>query len=219
MNFPHEYLAHGVITGPAHKALPFKVFCDAGINFKIRCGPPISMRHPVLEKITPQAMETARRIGDQYGGDFALPMCLAVVCREKRDPMLFRNGVQELDIVLKGIADLPIPQKCSSDKAIQPDAEYVERSGDVEQLCRLMRALLEHPQANRQPKKRSRGDVAEGGEAKRTRAKKKRRLKDAEDEVMQEQEEEKEKANDEEEERAMKRLRREEKRLEIDVTL
>lgn len=140
-NYNHEYLAHGVIYGPAHKAMPLKVFKDAGVHCRLACTP--NIRLPILTddddppiSITPVSMERGRAIGDKYGGMFALPMCLAVVCRIKRDADLFRKGVENLDVILRGIRDLAIPQYWSLDRVLRLDAHFVRGYGDVEQMYR-----------------------------------------------------------------------------------
>lgn len=213
-SYPHEYLAHGVITGAAHKALPVQVFCDLGVDLDR------STRFQFTFKISSESVRTARRIGDHYGGDFALPMCLAVLCRKQRDPKFFREGVEELDKILAGISDLlPVPQKWANDKATQRDAEYVKGYEDVEQMCRLMRALLELPKANERRKENLWDDIERAGEARQIASmKRKRAIREAAMESDQERnEEEVKKAEEESARKRMKRLDREMKRLEIDM--
>lgn len=150
----HQYLAHGVISGLAHRALPREVLMEG-------LGPhslSLELSYPRIHAegrgntvgISPEEMRRAKQVGNRYGGEFTLPMCLAYLCRKKRDLMLFRNGVPDLEVIAHGVADLlPIPQAWETDAALKPDAKYIEGFGDLEQLYRLIRALLEHQKAQR----------------------------------------------------------------------
>lgn len=142
MNYPHEYLAHGVIQGPAYKAVPMRVFKETialgagGASFRMDDG---QENH----EIGRHSIERARKIADQYGGDFVLPMFLAVLCRKKRDSKLFREGVEEKQFnrIMDDISDLEIPEKWHHDQLVDREYEINSGFGDVEQLCRLIYAL------------------------------------------------------------------------------
>ena len=156
MDYAHEYLAHGVITGPAHCAVPFRVFWRAkpGLSLSFECPMYAGEREgEAIEEITSKVMEEARRIGDQYSDEFTLPVTLAVVCAKKRDMHLFQTEIKALEVVKQGLADLPIPQKWSHDAAIRPGAYHAVRFGDVEQFCRLMYALLQDSRESEKAKK------------------------------------------------------------------
>lgn len=97
-----------------------------------------------VSKVDSEEMKVCRALGVHYGDRFALPMCLAYLCRKARDKHLFRGGVEDLHIILDGIQGLPIPLEWRWDNKTPSEVWYTMRFGDVEQLSRLIRALSDH---------------------------------------------------------------------------
>ena len=144
-----EYLAHGIITGQALRAIPLQAFRDAGfetmdghVHGLSRWTP--GAASPLSE--TEELVQQARKIGEQYGGAFTLPVTLALICRNKRDRENFRNGIPELQTVLNGLEGLYLPTDWDADATImEDDVVNIQGWGEVEQLIRLMRACAELP--------------------------------------------------------------------------
>jgi len=138
--YDHEYLAHGVITGTAHKAMPLQCFTDVTTIDPFR-GYIRSSGEEAVMKIRSASMRRGRQIGDQYGEEFALPMCLAFVCRKRRDVSWFRDGVLDLEVIQDGLQGLSIPEKWLHDRVPTKGASHISGWPDVEQLLRLTNVL------------------------------------------------------------------------------
>lgn len=143
MNYPHEYLAHGIIKGSAYKAMPLRIFNEVITlaarkykSFRVDDG-------QECHEIVRESIDKARKIGDQYGDKFALPMLLAVLCRKKRDSKLFQEGIEEKQFnrLMDRISDLTIPGEWQDDSPVDREYEIKNGFGDVEQMCRLIYAL------------------------------------------------------------------------------
>lgn len=142
----HEYLVHGIVTGVSHRAVSFRVFRNAGLLSHIEFTPKI--RYPIIVdnndtiyQITATSIQRARQIGETYGNKFAFPMALAVLCRVKRDPQLFRNGIKELQMILDGLRGLYNSTECGDDRMAYGGANFVSGYGDVEQFHRLLQVI------------------------------------------------------------------------------
>ena len=149
MNFDHEYLAHGVIKGPAYRAVCVESLFSISFTYSqvlnfdqfwTKCIP-----------VKPDIVQAARKAGELFGSTFAMPMTLAILCCVKRDYRLYQKSVmaKELDTVLNGIKDLKISQGWDDDEAILTDVVYTKNFSDVGQTIRLMRALVQHCQDGR----------------------------------------------------------------------
>ena len=86
-------------SSTANLLVLFRDFRSAGFD-RHMFTTPSGWRPTRLLKVTSRAVESARRIGEQYGGVFVLPVTLALICREMRDPDLFRNGIDEFKGIL-----------------------------------------------------------------------------------------------------------------------
>ncbi|KAK3718538.1 hypothetical protein LTR37_005042 [Vermiconidia calcicola] len=144
--YVHEYLVHGVVQGPAHKAVPLRTFVSQPMEYSAYddfdslalCPLPIGRK----------AVSEARTVGEAYGSTFALPMTLARLCLDKRDDHLFRRGVpvEQLGAVLLGTMGLRIPQDWDTDETIMTNIVYTKDFTDVVQFIRLMRMLVKYCQ-------------------------------------------------------------------------
>jgi hypothetical protein len=89
--YPHEYLAHGVISGPAHKAIPLSAFNDIGLPFDENSGhdlwirPSVHRLHEYHAPISISEVQNALNVAKVYGGDFVAPVMAAILTLKKRD--------------------------------------------------------------------------------------------------------------------------------------
>ena len=147
-----EYLAHGVIKGPAHKAIPLKYFINiGGLPERIFGGlsPAVvaSPRRLVSSNpaITAQELQGALRVAEAYGGDFVVPVTVAILCQQTRDDELWRSGsIPGLSMVADALKDHNIPQDWCTNADILTDVVDSGGYGDVDQMIRLLRALLHY---------------------------------------------------------------------------
>ncbi|KAK5127996.1 hypothetical protein LTR85_005113 [Meristemomyces frigidus] len=144
----HEYLAHGVISGPAHKAVPLWAFIEVAPHFY---GTGIPRSHfpgpaPIgsYSSIYWEEVADARWVGDMYGGSFVVPVTIAILCQQQRHGKFWRGSAPDLDIVALALADCEIPAELCQDATVLTDIVYTFGFGDVEQMIRLLRALVRH---------------------------------------------------------------------------
>ena len=134
--YDHEYLAHGVITGSAHRAVLLKDFHAAVWNY----GP--SARHiQTCRPIPKEMIVNARFVGQHYGNDFALPIMLALICVARREAQLFDIESEQFNAVWQGIAGLRVPEDWSKAKTIMEDIVTTQGWHDIKQFIQLMRAV------------------------------------------------------------------------------
>ncbi|KAF7196952.1 hypothetical protein HII31_01870 [Pseudocercospora fuligena] len=147
--YPHEYLAHGVIDGPAHKAVPVSAFASIGIRNEGNWTSPmrqLSEASWTLERqMTAKMVKDAKTVADQYGSSFGTAVLIAIICEKQRSPDLWRSGVgsHDLALVTSAISDYKVPQRLCADDTILKDIVYTENYGDVEQMIRLLRAVVD----------------------------------------------------------------------------
>lgn len=90
--YDHEYLAHGVITGPALKAVPLQAFLNAGISFTFGHRIPMYLgTHSLVAQITPAETQAARQVADLYGHKFAAAVFVAILTLKQRSPDFWRS--------------------------------------------------------------------------------------------------------------------------------
>ncbi|KAK5129122.1 hypothetical protein LTR08_003892 [Meristemomyces frigidus] len=136
--YDEEYMAHGVIQGPAHRAVRLSEVLIALPQYT-----PKGFNHSNFSSLAGE-VETARRVGEQFGDSFVVPVTVAILTQKKRDAGLWRSGkIPELKIIADALADCRIPRKLCGDATILTDIVYTEGFEDVEQMIRLMRALVD----------------------------------------------------------------------------
>jgi hypothetical protein len=138
-NYPHKYLVYGVVKG-WHKALPYVSFTNLWISGNLSFG--ISPPNPLTE----DNVQQARKIGDLFGGEFALPITLAISCCLRRDRDLWMRGVstKDLEIVLRGIKGLKIPESWRKRHPIVGHTISCQNFDDTKQMTMLTSALMRH---------------------------------------------------------------------------
>lgn len=113
MDYPHEYLVHGVVQGPWYHCIRYSAILP--IWQELLC-PTWNFRDDAfpVQPLTAQVMNEARKIGELFGEKFCLGMTLAILCCQKHDPRCWEDGIFEDDIqvILGGVKDMKAPKRC-----------------------------------------------------------------------------------------------------------
>ncbi|KXT09201.1 hypothetical protein AC579_3512 [Pseudocercospora musae] len=135
--YPLEYLVHGIIDGSAHKAVALEAFSKIGI--------PIRRTWTFPEDITARGTIAAKTVADQYGPRFGAAVLIAILCNKQRSPDLWKSGIgpSNLTLVTSAISDYKVPQRLCADDTILKDLVYTRGYCDVEQMIRLLRAVVD----------------------------------------------------------------------------
>ena len=144
MRYDHEYLAHGVIRGLSYRALPLDTLITAGFNTVYT--QPSMMTDWRQEQQVANSMSTirqARKVGEQYGENFALPMTLALLCKVESRFDLHVTAMPKKQVIVDGIAGLGVPDDWITDDTVVKDIVSTRNWPDVEQLIKLMRAVAQ----------------------------------------------------------------------------
>lgn len=141
----HEYVVHGPVRGPAHRAVPLSVFLLAGIDpHRLPIPGAISKSRPP-RPLSNSQVQVALSVGRHYGYQFAAPLTLALLALEKRIPPLFlRDGDAGFEMILDALDGLYIPPGWRSDDTIMADLVYVGNYLDIRQFIDLMRTAVRH---------------------------------------------------------------------------
>jgi hypothetical protein len=160
--YKHEYLAHGVIERRGLKAILLQTVVNGGIPDSrysgiapaVRASPP---RHiESYPAITEQELRDALRVAELYGGDFVVPVAVAILCQKTRESALWRSGdIPGLGMVAEALKDYNIPLDWCRTVNILTDAVDSGGYGDVDQMIMLLRALL-HPRRGQRARIRNR---------------------------------------------------------------
>lgn len=142
-----EYLAHGVIRGSSHKAIPLQ----AMININAPIFSKTSMRlytavqwSSIKAPISMQDIVNARSVGRLYGRKFGAAVMLAIICMKQRDRTLWRDGTNGVDQLLEeNMSEFDIPAELCADGSILTDIVYTTNWGEVEQMIRMLRAIVD----------------------------------------------------------------------------
>ncbi|PIB02155.1 hypothetical protein CB0940_02110 [Cercospora beticola] len=145
--YAHEYLAYGVITGPAYKAVSFQDFCNIGVG-----NTPILSEWRLYRSaqwarfrndMTQQQIDDAKTVALRYGSKFAAAVMIAILCIEQRDGTFWRNGLKGHAVLLNNnMLDLPIPSQLCGDEGILTDIVYTTGFRGLEQMIRMLRAIV-----------------------------------------------------------------------------
>ena len=145
MEYCHEYLVHGVVRGPWYKAIPFTAFTTP------RCINMYKSWHlgggfVPCSFLNNEVIHIARKVGVQFGDDFALPMTLAYLCCDKHEPKPWMIGVRGKDfaLVVYGIKGLKIPASWKTAQTYTGHAISSKNFSDTKQLTRLIQDLIGH---------------------------------------------------------------------------
>lgn len=136
--FDEEYLAHGVIEGSAYRTAPLQAFeyprywtTDPSTDG--------------ISQITADEVSKARQVGEMFGGSFIVPVTVAILCQKGRSTDYWRSGcIPELQTVATGLSGCEIPKELCADATILTDIVYTLHYPDVEQMIRLLRALVSY---------------------------------------------------------------------------
>ena len=151
-NYSHEYLAHGVISGPALQAVPVSAFNRIGIpinnNYCIDLGIRRTdhRRSEYYPAITATEVGNALSVATQFGDDFVVPVVIAILSLQKRDSCLWTrcSRIEGLDLLANQLQDYNVPDAWCQDEDILTDIVEAGRYGEVDQTIRLLRALLHY---------------------------------------------------------------------------
>lgn len=143
----HEYLAYGVISGPALKAVPVQAFVNTGAPMLL-FGDPMGI-WPELEwnsfdsQISTEEIIKAESVGRQYGPKFGAAVMIAILCLKRRDYCLWRNGTNGVETMVEArMAGFDVPAELCVDESIMTGIVDTEGWGEVEQMIRLLRAVV-----------------------------------------------------------------------------
>lgn len=144
-SFPEEYLAHGVISGRAHKAIPVSAFLKAGCtidHFQTLGG--LGYTSHRTFSISDQDLANAKQVATQYGASFAAPIMIAVLTLKQRDAHYWRDGFKDVHLqVNAAMKEFAVPKKLCADATVLTDIVHCNGFGEVEQMLRLLRAIVE----------------------------------------------------------------------------
>ena len=140
----HEYLAHGVIQGAAHKAVPLTAFHGFDIPSKWSKMFPANPR-ALFPSIKLEDVLHARKVAELYGGRFVMAVTVALLCVQQRHYNFWQDAeIDDLAAVVDGLAGcLPSKHWCS-DATILTDTVYTIGYGPVAQMTRMLRALVDY---------------------------------------------------------------------------
>lgn len=138
-DYDWEYLAHGVIKGPAYKAVPIKAMLDIGISlhYDLRTPTPSSS---VVEVISTTEIENVVTVAKQYGTKFGAAVMVAILCLKQRDRNLWRDGTCGVERRLNEYmlaAGFEI-----SDHFLTTRNVYTFSYGGLAQMIRMLRAIV-----------------------------------------------------------------------------
>ena len=158
----HEFLGFGVISGSAHKAVPFTKLLDNGLHSlsaPYKLSPVYDYEPDVdgadyddLDEFALQDAQKeesaegnpgqlrkllvdAQKLGRHFGEDFALPMSVYLLCLRYRTSSVSEQIVAEL-------ASAAIPEKWAQDRTIMGEAASTGFLEDTMRSIVLMRALV-----------------------------------------------------------------------------
>ncbi|KAK6507446.1 hypothetical protein TWF481_005878 [Arthrobotrys musiformis] len=157
--YDHEYLVHGPVEGAGFKAVTVQTLVDMGLYNEIPCVLPHSARYwwgPIQQReweslfphkdFSAKQIKNLRKIADQFGKSFALPVLAALVTLDRRK--LDKNGKfseGDLKIFAEVVEDLYIPEEYGTENSIvQPEGVYVQGYPMVAQLVGLLKQLVEY---------------------------------------------------------------------------
>ena len=116
-DYEGEYLAHGIIDGECHRAVPFRAFTDLEIS--LQTMPLLAPEISGHLRNTKRFVHTCRRIGEQYGIVAALAI-IAFFMAIRGPPTLYVSQ-QERNIIEEELGDLHVPEKWYNDDSIMKD--------------------------------------------------------------------------------------------------
>ncbi|USW50689.1 hypothetical protein Slin15195_G040080 [Septoria linicola] len=139
-SFPEEYLAHGVISGPAHKAVPLQAFLNANASTDFLGYEPLH-ESQINSAITSEELEAAHTVAAQYGQKFGAAVMIAVLTLKSRDAKCWREGLNGADeLVNSNMLDFVVPKRLYADSTVLADIVDVEGFTDVEEMLRMLKS-------------------------------------------------------------------------------
>lgn len=146
-----EYLAHGVISGDAHKAVPLQSMMNIGIPYSLDMTPLMPVygtddKTPEIPDISAVEFQDAQTVAVQYGNKFGAAVIIAILCLKQRDSTLWRCGTNGVELQLNEYllnADFDIPELFCTDKSILTDIVYTKGYEGLEQMIRMLQAVVD----------------------------------------------------------------------------
>ncbi|KAI6856197.1 hypothetical protein KC323_g7990 [Hortaea werneckii] len=145
--YGHEYLAHGVINGPAHRAVPAnelrKVLDILNAPHSWRYSTLIQPSVPT--RTTAEKVAVAREVGKLYGDRFVVPVAVALLTyfefgKSQSDPGI----VRDLPTIIEGLRGYKIPRRLCADASILTEIVYVKGYERVDRMIKVLRDLIDH---------------------------------------------------------------------------
>lgn len=146
--YSHEYFAHGVVSGPAYKAVCLAEFFKIGIpptihDVPIETGMRASAPGCKVYPLTLAEVRKAKRVGGKYGGQFVIPVAFAILSLKQRSQDLWRSSpIQGWDMIMQELGKCDFPQDLCGEATILTDIVNTKGYGDIEQLVRMLREML-----------------------------------------------------------------------------
>ncbi|KAF3918600.1 hypothetical protein AA313_de0202576 [Arthrobotrys entomopaga] len=157
--YDHEYLVHGPVEGPGFKAVTVARLVEMGLYNELQCVLPTGPRYwwgqipqrdweslfP-LKTITEKQVRALRKIAEEFGKDFTLPVLAAFLTLDRRKlDAAGKLCPKEVKIFADVVNDLYIPEEYGTENSIvQPEGIYVAGYPMVAQLAALLKALVEY---------------------------------------------------------------------------
>ncbi|KAI5364482.1 hypothetical protein Slin14017_G043720 [Septoria linicola] len=152
----HEYLAHGIVSGSALKAVPLRAFKAAGIptvaydfTIPMRLYDAYQLGHwRAIEKsarITIAELEGAKQVASLYGEKFGTPVLLAILTLKQRSRDFWRSRYElesALPLFVEATKDFVVPAELYADASILTDIVHTTEYENVERMIRMLRELV-----------------------------------------------------------------------------
>ncbi|KAI7158367.1 hypothetical protein KC349_g4890 [Hortaea werneckii] len=146
-HYDHEYLAHGVIRGPAHRAAPAGELQKAlttlfaqRLHFDSAALSPWN-----ITLMSREMVMTARKVGELYGEPFVVPVTVALLTDLPfGEPSGEPHFKKYLEFIIEGLKGYKIPRRLCADASILTDIVYTEGYNEVVRMILVLRALVDH---------------------------------------------------------------------------
>ncbi|KAI6823335.1 hypothetical protein KC340_g11836 [Hortaea werneckii] len=146
-HYDHEYLAHGVIRGPAHRAAlagelqkALTTLFAQRLHFDSAALSPWN-----ITLMSREMVMTARKVGELYEAPFVVPVTVALLTDLPfGEPSGEPHFKRYLEFIIEGLMGYKIPRRLCADASILTDIVYTEGYNEVGRMILVLRALVDH---------------------------------------------------------------------------
>ncbi|KAI6791155.1 hypothetical protein KC332_g4985 [Hortaea werneckii] len=146
-DYGHEYLAHSVIRGPAHRAA---LADELRRTLRILSAPrpwpdPKLIRPSVPTRTRAEKIVVALGVGKLYGDRFVVPVTVALLTyfeygKSQSDPGI----VFDLPTIIEALKGYKIPRRLCADASILTEIVHTKGYERVRRMILVLRALIDH---------------------------------------------------------------------------